>query len=107
MTTDRVRRVAGVVPRAVAVALGGCGDSETDRYKADVKAAIQPLRTTLDSTNERVAAARNLRERVAALDKTGRALDTAAAKLEKLDPPEDAKAEHDDFVAQLHRFARD
>jgi DNA polymerase II large subunit len=107
MTTDRVRRVAGLVLVAVAVALGGCGDSETDRYKADVKAVIEPLRATRDSTNKRVAAARNLQERIAALDETRRALETAAAKLETLDPPEDAKAEHDNFVTQLRRSARD
>jgi DNA repair exonuclease SbcCD ATPase subunit len=107
MTSDRVRRVAGVLLVAVVVALGGCGQSETDKYKEDVQAAIKPLRSTLDSTNERVAAAQSLKERIAELDKTRRALDAAAAKLEKLDPPADAKAEHDNFVEQLHRFAAD
>jgi hypothetical protein len=107
MTTDRARRAAGALLVAVAVAFGGCGQSEKDKYKDDVQAAIKPLRSTLDSTNERVAAAQNLKERIAALDTTRQALDSAAAKLEKLDPPADAKLEHGNFVAQLHRFASD
>ena len=107
MTTDRARRVAGVVLVAIAVAVGGCGNSEKDQYKQDAKAIIEPLRSTLNSTNERVAAAHSLKGRIAALDTTRRALDTAATKLGKLDPPADAKAAHENFIRELQKLAAD
>jgi len=107
MTTDRARRVAGLVLVALAVALGGCGDSAEDQYKEDAQAIIDPMRATLNSTNERVAAAQNLQQRIAALDKTRRALDTAARKLGRLDPPEDAKAAHQNFIRELRKLAGD
>jgi uncharacterized protein involved in exopolysaccharide biosynthesis len=106
MTTDRARRVVGVLLVAVAVAVGGCS-SQKDEYKKDARAIINPLRETLNTTNQRVAAAQDLKQRIAALDTTRSALDTAAAKLEKLDPPAEAKTEHDAFVKRLHQFASD
>ncbi len=103
----RARRVLGVLLVAAAIAVAGCGSDETDQYKEDAKAIIDPLRGTLNSTNERVSAAKNLDQRIAALDETRRALDKAAADLNELDPPEDAKAQHDRFVKELERFAGD
>src|SRR4051812_10302243 len=107
MTVDGMRRVLGVLLVAVAFAAGGCGDDQTAKYRDDVKAALGPLRATFATTKERTAAAHSLKQRIAALDQGRRALETAAAKLEKLDPPADARVEHDDFVRQLPRYADD
>jgi predicted nucleic acid-binding Zn-ribbon protein len=111
MTVDRARRVVGVALVAVAVAIGGCGGGsdgdKTGEYKEDAKAIIGPLRGKLNSTNERVGAATNLNQRLAALEETRKALDTAASKMKELDPPDDATPEHDKFIAALERFAAD
>jgi hypothetical protein len=107
MTAHRARRVLGLLLVATVVAFGGCGADEKAEYKEDAKAIIDPLRKTLNTTNERVGAASSQRERTAELAKTRRAVETAADKLEKLDPPAEAQTEHDNFVAQLHRFAKD
>jgi hypothetical protein len=85
----------------------GCGGDKTAEYKQDAKAIIQPLRGTLASTNERVTAAHTLDGRIAAFDETRRAVDTAAAKLGKLDPPSDAKTQHEAFVRELEQFGAD
>jgi hypothetical protein len=89
------------------VVVAGCGGDKTSEYKQDAKAIIDPLRGTLASTNNRVASARSRSARIAALDKTRQAVDTAAAKLAKLDPPQDAKAQHQAFVRELQRFGSD
>src|SRR3954463_14669345 len=107
MTTDRARRGVGGLLVALAVALVGCGKSAEDRYKEDARAIIDPMRRALNSTNERVAAAHSLRQRIAALGVTRRALDTAAKKLGKLEPPPDAKAAHDNFIRELEKLAGD
>src|SRR4051794_34295955 len=102
MTTDRARRVVGVLLVAVAVAVGGCS-SQKDEYKQDARAIINPLREKLNTTSERVSGARSLKQRIMALDEPRRALDPAPAKLEKLAPPADAQTEHEAFVKRLHQ----
>jgi hypothetical protein len=107
MRGDRARRALVLMLVALGVAAGGCSGDKTAEYKQDAKAIIDPLRGTLASTSERVAAARSLDARIAALDATRQAVDTAAAKLSKLDPPSDAKAQHEAFVRELERFGSD
>jgi uncharacterized protein YoxC len=107
MTARRARRSLGILLVALAVALGACGSSQTDSYKKDAKAIVDPLRSTINSTDSRISAQKTEQAKLAELDKTRSAVDDAATKLEKLTPPDDAKAEHDEFVTQLHTFGDD
>jgi hypothetical protein len=101
------RRVLWVLLVVAAVALPACGSSDTDNYKKDAKAIIDPLRGTINSTDQRISAQTSDQGKIAELDKTRKAVDEAATKLEALKPPGDAKAEHEGFVKQLHLFAAD
>jgi hypothetical protein len=101
------RRVLWVLLVVAAVALPACGSSDTDNYKKDAKAIIDPLRGTINSTDQRISAQTSDQGKIAELDKTRKAVDEAATKLEGLKPPGDAKTEHQEFVKQLHLFAAD
>jgi hypothetical protein len=101
------RRVLWVLLVVAAVALPACGSSDNDTYKKDAKAIIEPLRGTINSTDQRITAQSSDQGKIAELDKTRKAVDQAATKLEGLNPPSDAKAEHQAFVKQLHLFAAD
>ena len=93
-----------------AVALGACGgDSAADQkadYKKDAKAILDDAKTSLQSLQTRVAG-KSADQQLQELARTRQEVVSAADRLEKLDPPDDVKPEHEKFVAALRKFGED
>jgi hypothetical protein len=93
-----------------AVVLSACGGkSEADQkadYKKDAKAISDQAKQSLQTLQSRLSGksdAQQLQE----IDKTRTDVISAADRLDKLDPPDDVKSEHDQFVSALRQFGED
>jgi hypothetical protein len=107
MKLHRARRACGLILVALAVALTACGSSDKDNYKKDAKAIIDPLKTTFNDLDAKVNSSASQDQKLAQIESARKEIDTAANKLDKLDPPSDIKTAHDNFVNELHTFADD
>ncbi|MFN8151084.1 MAG: hypothetical protein U0R24_08160 [Solirubrobacterales bacterium] len=84
--------------------LAGCGDSEQQRYGDELTAVAEPLNAALIDLGNAIGVATSRGQIEAALDRSEGALESAAADLGELDPPEDAAAAQADLIAAVEDF---
>jgi hypothetical protein len=90
-----------------AVALVACGDGGKGDYAADVKEIIQPVGDKLQDLGAQLQGEGSQKEKVGQLEEAQTTIDGAADELEALEPPEDVRDEHDEYVTKLRTLADD
>jgi len=88
----------------VLAACGGDGGGSKDEYKQGMRAVGVDISKASDAVADLPATA-NAPQRAAAIKGQQKAIAAAAARAKKLDPPSDAKGEHDKLVVALEDYA--
>lgn len=99
----KIRLLAAALAAAALVA-AGCGGND---YKSKVEDAAEQFKKTSEDAGAELRAARNKEQFASGVKKFQGAVKTFNGKLEKLDPPDDAKAAQNRLISVLNRFSDD
>lgn len=102
-------RVLALVSALVVAAptLAACGDDKADKYNEEGKKVVDQFQKDVQAAQTNLQAQQEPEGVAAGIDQMRAAFEKAANGLSELDPPEDAKANHDKFVSQLRSFGPD
>ena len=90
---------------ALAAGCGGGGGTSKDDYEQDMRSVATDITKASTEVSSMKADAPPA-ERALTIKRQGELLANAADKADDIQPPEDAKAAHDDFVTALRAYAK-
>lgn len=90
---------------AGALAVAACGNSDRNAYVKSLNKAEAALQKSLMSLGGDISATSSPKQIAAKLDASGQALDNAADDFNGIQPPDDAKHAHGQFIDGLHKLA--
>jgi hypothetical protein len=103
-----LRKLALLAALVLAVpTLAACGDEQADKYNEEGKKVVEQFQKDVQAAQANLQAQREPQGVADGIEQMRAAFDKAADGLSELDPPDDAKANHDKFVGQLRSFGPD
>jgi hypothetical protein len=107
LTRSPLLRALALVAALVATVplLAACGEDKAAEYDKEGQKVVDQFQTDVQAAQQKIQAeAANPEGQATAVEQMKAAFDKAANGLSELDPPEDAKPKHDQFVSQLRGF---
>jgi len=105
-----MRRLLSVVALVLVLLAAGCGGSgggtSKEEYSKDLAQAGQTLQRTLSEIVTQSGSSSSTQATGVRLEQGAKALDDAADRFDKIDPPSEAKGAHAMLVAGLHELAK-
>jgi lantibiotic modifying enzyme len=100
-----LRMLAIVAALALAVpTLAACGNSKADDYNSQGKKVVNQFQKDVEAAKTNLQGQQSPEGVAQGIEQMKGAFTKAADGLDKLDPPDDAKANHEKFVSQLRDF---
>jgi hypothetical protein len=101
------RRAWAALLAALALVAAGCGGTSKDDYEKKVDAVGKTLDDQFTEIGRDIQSAGSLPKAAGDVEKGADALDEAAADLDDIDPPDDAKDAHEKIVGGVELLADD